>query len=171
MRGLGSTLALPPDVALAYCEQMRVTALRWQREAEARARACEDERERRESAEDLVEELQVALDDARRESARRDLEVEALQESVASGGLEKGLVERRLARALDEIERLRREQGGDEDAVRRRVLKTQALRARLGKTNMSPWSRMQTLQSAEKAGIELDGEQLEELMDLQLRYG
>jgi hypothetical protein len=97
--------------------------------------------------------------------------MEALQESVASLELENSLVERRLARALDEIERLRGEQGGDEDAVRRRVLKTQALRARLGKTNMSPWSRMQRLQSAEKAGIELDGEQLEELMDLQLRYG
>jgi hypothetical protein len=28
MRGLGATSALAPDVALAYCEQMRVTALR-----------------------------------------------------------------------------------------------------------------------------------------------
>jgi len=159
------------EVALAYCEEQRSIAVRWQQTAEAMAQACEQERGRREAAEDRIEELEGALEVARHELAQRVLQIEELQESAAT-------LELRAGWSRDDSRvRTMRSIGFDMRTVamtmpvRRRVLKQQVLRARLGKTDMSPWSRMQTLQQADNAGIELSGDQFEELMDLQLRYG
>lgn len=171
MRSRLAARMLTPEVALAYCEEQRSIAVRWQQTAEAMSRACDQERGQREAAEDRIAELEAALEGARQESVQHGATIQGLEESLASLDLEKGVVERRLTRALDEIDRLRRDGGADDDAVRRRVLQKQALRARLGKTDMSPWSRMQTLQQADNAGIELSGDQFDELVDLQLRYG
>ena len=68
-------------------------------------------------------------------------------------------------------ERLRREA---EDAIRTAqttradVLRQQALRARLAKTDMRPAARLRTLQAVEQAGLELTAKPADELRDLEL---
>ena len=50
------------------------------------------------------------------------------------------------------------------------MLRQQALRARLAKTNMSEWARLQTLKQAGRVGVALDDEQEDELRELLARY-
>lgn len=134
-----------------------------QLEAEAR-----EERERRERAEEELAELEEQLGGAGTERTTFEERIAELEEQVAELELDKRVADRRVERLTSEL--AERDAIGDDAVVRRRVLRQQALRARLAKTDMSAWARLQTLREAERLGVELDDDQLEELEDLRERY-
>ena len=105
---------------------------------------------------------------SRPERAAFEERIGELEERIAELELDKRVADRRIERLTTEIEE--HDALGDDAVVRRRVLRQQAVRARLAKTDMSAWSRLQTLKQAERLGVELDDDQVEELDELRERY-
>jgi chromosome segregation ATPase len=79
---------------------------------------------------------------------------------------------KRYATRIDELEAELERLSARAEVARRDVLRDQALRARLAKTDMTRSARLRTLRAALDAGIRLDTEQLAELRDgdLELAY-
>ena len=123
------------------------------------------ERQQRELAERRMAELQGELDNEARARA-------TLEETVADLEVEKAALERRVDKALAQQREAEEDWfESDDDATRRRVLRGQALRARLGKTDMNPWARLRTLRQADEHGVDLNRRQREELNELEDEIG
>lgn len=124
-----------------------------------------------EQAEEQTSELRERLDAAGPAQTELEEHVADLEEQVAELELDKRILERRIDQVTDELEAELAEHGdASEEATRQRVLRKQALRARLAKTDMSPRARLRTLRHASRAGIELNREQQAELRALKDRY-
>lgn len=117
--------------------------------------------------------LRARSDDESHARIALQARIAQLEEQLAELKLDKRILERRLDEVTDELEseRAERDEDCDDDGVRQRVLRTQALRARLAKTDMRPRARLETLKEAARAGVELSREQRAELRELRDRYG
>ena len=164
------------QAAARYVATLEEQARRQERKLAAAAKRIaeleEQVRTLQEEAEEEASELRARLESSGPAQTELEEQVGELQEQVAELELDKRILERRLDQVTDELEAELAEHGDDsEEATRQRVLRKQAMRARLAKTDMSPRARLRTLRHAARAGIELDSRQQAELRALKDRYG
>jgi chromosome segregation ATPase len=161
--------------AARYIESLEGLVAQRDEEASAAARRIADleaklreERRHRTEAEDELAEIEEQFGGSEPERAAFEQRIVELEERIAELELDKRVAERKIERLTEEMEE--HNALGDDAAVRRRVLRQQAVRARLAKTDMSVWARLQTLKQAERLGVDLDDDQVEELDELRERY-